>query len=90
MEIKIDSDIREIEIFEFQGEFENIEKIDMRFDENGNKLYMNQYILDYEKQPADYVVLEKIEDEENKYVVVGICKDLKYFGFPPKYKFYEK
>ena len=73
-----------LEIFEFQGEFENIELFDGIFDKEKLQMKFKGFSLQGKVIKKEFTILEKVE---NDFKQKGTLQEVILFNQPPRYNF---
>lgn len=72
----------ELEVYEFQGEFENVELFDGQFDCASLKMEFNGFSLQGRKVGKELTIFEKVGQEV---LLVGKVREVVLFDLPPRY-----
>lgn len=74
----------DLEIFEFQGEFENMDLFDGQFDKEKLQMRFKGFTLQGKKVKKDFTIVEKVE---SSFIRRKVVQEVILFNQPPKFNF---
>lgn len=83
----LDEEESDVELLELQGEVENMEAFDGRFDKELIQLEFGTFILSGRRVEKEFCILEQnIKDDKRYLRIIKKVKNVYLFDKPPKYK----